>query len=166
MSCSSTGFPQPNLTTVLDLASQKQSNSLYLTLIQLLFSYAYESRTTQLDPSPESAWTLCILTPPFSALVSSTSTCNDFHTQDLKPILVSSYRRALAFPLYRSWELVDQCKKDVADLLSQGKRAVTRALLWIKNLLDHHEVYYVYSKVWVNDFCVWIQAYAVYVIQA
>lgn len=32
-----------------------------------------------------------------------------------------------------------------------------RCLLEMKDILDHHEVYYVYSKIWVNHFCVWIQ---------
>lgn len=30
----------------------------------------------------------------------------------------------------------------------------------MKKILDHHDVYYVYSKIWVEDFCVWAQAYA------
>lgn len=30
----------------------------------------------------------------------------------------------------------------------------------MKNILDHHDVYYVYSKVWLDDLCVWTQAYA------
>lgn len=37
---------------------------------------------------------------------------------------------------------------------------VVRCLLEVKDILDHHEVYYVYSKIWVDDFCVWTQAYA------
>jgi protein SHQ1 len=33
----------------------------------------------------------------------------------------------------------------------------------MKQILDHHEVYYVYSKVWVDDFCSWTQIYARFV---
>jgi len=29
----------------------------------------------------------------------------------------------------------------------------------LKHILDHHEVYYVYSKIWVDDLCVWLQGY-------
>lgn len=36
---------------------------------------------------------------------------------------------------------------------------MTRCLLGMKHVLDHHEVYYVYSKVWVDDYCVWTLAY-------
>lgn len=35
-----------------------------------------------------------------------------------------------------------------------------RCLLRMKDILDHHEVYYVYSKIWLDDFCLWISAYA------
>jgi protein SHQ1 len=33
----------------------------------------------------------------------------------------------------------------------------------MKKILDHHEVYYVYSKIWVDDFCSWTQSYARFV---
>jgi protein SHQ1 len=33
----------------------------------------------------------------------------------------------------------------------------------MKTILDHHDVYYIYSKIWVEDFCVWTQAYARFV---
>ncbi|KAJ7441545.1 hypothetical protein FB451DRAFT_1414561 [Mycena latifolia] len=36
--------------------------------VSILFSYAYETRTTLGDFTPESAWTICSLTPAFSAL--------------------------------------------------------------------------------------------------
>jgi protein SHQ1 len=37
-----------------------------------------------------------------------------------------------------------------------GKRAVVRCLLELKHILDHHDVYYIFSKIWVDDFLVWI----------
>lgn len=138
-----------------------------MTLLTLLFSYAYECRTTQHDPTPESAWTSGVLTPAFTALdpapYSADSAPPDLHAffaDELAATLSSSYRRALAFPLYRSWALAEQCRADVGELLESGKRVVVRCLLEMKHILDHHEVYYVYSKVWVDDFCVWTLAHA------
>jgi protein SHQ1 len=75
-----------------------------------------------------------------------------------------SYRRSLAFPLYRSWILAEACRMDIAQLLSNGKRTIVRCLLEMKNVLDHHEVYYVYSKIWLDDFCMWTLAYARYAV--
>ncbi|TFK55236.1 SHQ1-domain-containing protein [Heliocybe sulcata] len=153
------------------LATETQTYGLYLTLLSLLFSYAYESRTTQRDPTPESAWTICSLTPAFSALdpppyLPSCSPSEEersatrFSAPELASTFTASYRRALAFPLYRSWALVEACRSDVSSFLLAGKRTVTRCLLELKHILDHHDVYYVYSKIWVDDFCTWVQAYA------
>ncbi|KAF9476317.1 SHQ1-domain-containing protein [Pholiota conissans] len=145
------------------LATDIQTHDLYLTLITLLFSYAYDSRTSQHDPTPESAWTMGNLTPAFTALDSPQSTeysggPHVFPRMELVDALVPSYRRSLTFPLYRSFALAEKCRKDVAGFLQKGKRIVMRCLLEMKDIFDHHEVYYIYSKIWLDDFCVWIQA--------
>jgi len=82
---------------------------------------------------------------------------------ELSETLIPSYRRALAFPLYRSWVLADACKTDAARFLLRGTRTVLRCLLELRAILDAHEVYYVYSRIWLDDFCRWIQACARYV---
>ncbi|KAF9036572.1 SHQ1-domain-containing protein [Panaeolus papilionaceus] len=147
------------------LPSPQQTQDIYLTLATLLFAYFYDSRTTQHDPTPESAWTISILTPAFTALDPPHSThykggTHVFTDQELIEAIIPSYRRSLAFPLYRSWALSEKCREDTALILQKGKRAVTRCLLEMKDILDHHEVYYIYSKIWLHDFCVWIQAAA------
>ena len=153
---------------LLDLAVPLQVHNIYLLLVTLLFSYAYDARTTQLDPTPESAWTIGILTPAFSALDAppydtNPTTISDphkFSPSELTVTLMQSYRRSLAFPLYRSFAFAEACRVDVAHLLLKGKRTTIRCLLQIKHILDHHEVYYVYSKIWVDDLCVWLQVNA------
>lgn len=170
---------------MLDLASPQETRSLYLTLLTLLFAYAYDARTTQYDPTPESAWTIAALTPAFSALDSppypphpqgagGTDDSGDLDFGDdaaaleleLAETLVPSYRRVLAFPLYRSWALADACRADAARFLLRGTRTVLRCLLELRAILDTHEVYYVYSRIWLDDFCRWIQACARYVMRA
>jgi protein SHQ1 len=156
--------------TVTDLPTKSQQRNLYLTLLTLLFAYAYDRRTTQCDPTPESAWTICSLVPAFSALdpppygtaedVPLSIPTSELTDDDLASALTPSYRRSLAFPFYRSFAMADACRKDVAALLAKGRRMVARYLLEMKHILDHHEVYYVYSKIWLDDFCVWIQASA------
>jgi protein SHQ1 len=74
----------------------------------------------------------------------------------LHSALRTSYRRALAFPLYRSFALCQRIQQDVADVLLRGTRAVTRLLLSTKKILDGHDVYYVYSKIWLDDYCAWL----------
>jgi protein SHQ1 len=154
---------------VSDLLTAVQTHNLYLTLLTLLFSYCYDSRTTQHEPTTESPWTISILTPAFSALDpppydsnanEASSAPDTFASSEIISTLVPSFRRSLSFPLFRSFTLADECRKDVGRLLSRGKRTIFRCLLEMKDILDHHEVYYIYSKIWVADFCVWIQAYA------
>lgn len=144
-----------------------QERNLYLTLITLLFAYTYDKRTTMHDPTPESAWTICSLVPAFSALdpppytsatSNTTGACQSLFTnEELISTLATSYRRSLSFPLYRSFQLSEACRRDTASHMAQGKRMITRSLLEMKRVLDHHEVYYVYSRIWLDDFCVWIQ---------
>ncbi|KAL5511512.1 hypothetical protein ACEPAH_4729 [Sanghuangporus vaninii] len=143
------------------LVTPLQKHNLYLTLFTILFSYAYEMRTTENDPTPESAWTICSLTPAFSALDpapygSSTSSPSTFTPGELQETLVPSFRRALAFPLYRSFVLAERCLQDVSIILRHGTRATLRALLETKRILERHEVYYIYSKVWMEDYCRWV----------
>jgi protein SHQ1 len=154
-----------------DLTSPLQDHNLYLTLITFLFSYAYEARSTQQDFNPESAWTISILTPASAALdpppyenpagpPNTSLQPPNFSPSELVATLVPCYRRSLAFPLYRSFALAEACHADVVDFLLKGQRTVIRCFLEMKRVLDHHEVYYVYSKIWVDDFCVWLQTHA------
>jgi protein SHQ1 len=150
-----------------DLATPYQTHQLYLTLLTLLFAYAYESRTTQHEPTSESGWTISSLVPAFSALdpapyapIPHNATAETFDTLELVATFTASYRRALVFPLFRSFALTERCRADVAAFMLGGKRMVVRCLLELKDILDHHEVYYVYSKIWVEDFCLWVQAYS------
>ena len=153
---------------MIDLPTPEQTHHLYLTLLTLLFSHAYETRTTQHDPTSESAWTVAALTPAFSALDPSPygdaptapSEPTSFSAAELAATFATSYRRTLAFPLHRSFALAEACRADVAGVLAHGRRAVARCLLELKDILDRHDVYYVYSKIWVDDFCTWTAAYA------
>lgn len=75
----------------------------------------------------------------------------------MKDVLVSSYRRALTYPLYRNMALCDKVLQDVYIVIRLGKRAILKALLDMKYMFDHHDVYYIYSKIFLDDYCVWIQ---------
>jgi len=132
------------------LVNEYWSKILYNTLVSILFAFCYENRSNMNDPSSESAWTISALIPAFTALDVSSAT-------SLKESLRASYRRALAFPLYRSWKFCERCKLDVADILEGGTRTVLKYLLATKSILDQNDVYYVYSKIWLDDYCVWIQ---------
>ncbi|KAK5809819.1 SHQ1 protein-domain-containing protein [Linnemannia elongata] len=127
----------------------ENTKSAYLTLIDILFAYSYDLRTSEGDTSVETAWTICKLSPSIAAL-------DQFTT--LKETLLASFRRALAYPLNRNWNLAEKVLQDVYVILKLGRRGILRALLAIKDVLDHDDIYYIYSKMFVEDYCVWIQS--------
>ncbi|KAF9125029.1 hypothetical protein BGW39_007727 [Mortierella sp. 14UC] len=127
----------------------ENTKSTYLTLIDILFAYSYDLRASEGDTSVETAWTICKLSPSMAAL-------DQFTT--LKETLLASFRRALAYPLNRNWNLALKVLQDVYVILKLGRRGILRALLAVKEVLDHDDVYYIYSKMFIEDYCVWIQS--------
>lgn len=124
---------------------------IYIGLVAVLFASLYDSRTTQNDPTVESAWTITKLCPLLAALDDSFSTVHD--------VLKSCLVRAVSFPLYRHYDLACHVvRTDVYQTLRLGRRAVLRQLLAAKRILDTAgEPYYVYSRIWLDDYCNWVQ---------
>lgn len=120
----------------------------YLGLVDLMFAYSYNLRVTEGDNNVESVWCVGRISPTLSSLEQFTV---------LKDVLISSFRRALTYPLYRNFTLCEKILQDVYILFKLGKRAILKALIDMKELFDHHDVYYVYSKILLDDYCVWIQ---------
>ncbi|KAF9379577.1 Hsp90 cochaperone shq1 [Podila verticillata] len=127
----------------------ENAKSTYLGLIDILFAYSYDMRVTEGDANIETPWTICKLSATMAAL-------DQFTT--LKETLLAGFRRALAYPLNRNWNLAQKVLQDVYVILKLGKRGILRALLAIKDILDHDDIYYIYSKMFVEDYCVWIQS--------
>ncbi|KAJ2401881.1 hypothetical protein GGI23_001105 [Coemansia sp. RSA 2559] len=131
------------------LISQKQS--VYLGLVDILFAYSLDFRTNLGEHTVESVWAIGAVSSLFSNL-------EQFST--LRDVVVASFRRGLAYPLYRNWELCEKALEDVYVILKLGRRVVLKTMLEIKGLFDHHDVYYVYSKIFIDDYCVWLQTSA------
>ena len=144
-----------NLLRYSDLVDDARNKQLHTTLVSILFAYMYDARVTGHDPTSESAWTICALTPCFVALV-------DHDT--VSATLIASYRRALAWPLYRSFALCNKVQADVASLLERGVKATLQALLEMLHILAGHEAYYVYAKIWIEDYCVWLVRHARWIV--
>lgn len=121
---------------------------LLIGLVDLLFGYAYDVRTTLGDATVESGWTMCKLSAQLSWL-------DELHTLD--DAWRSCMRRALTYPLYRSWALACKVWKDVKVLLKLGRRAVLRALLAMRHTLDRSEQRRLLARVYLDDYCVWLQ---------
>ncbi|KAJ3044288.1 Hsp90 cochaperone shq1 [Rhizophlyctis rosea] len=122
--------------------------SIYLGLVDLLFAYCYNHRTTEGENTVESCWTICKLSAILSCFETSTS---------LPQTLQTSIRRSLTYPLYRSFALSKRIIEDVAVLFKLGKRAILKALLEVREILATDEVGSVMRGLWVDDYCVWVQ---------
>ncbi|KAI9102735.1 SHQ1 protein-domain-containing protein [Phlyctochytrium arcticum] len=133
----------PNKQYLLD-----DEKSTYLGLVDIIFAYCYNHRTTEGENTVESPWTV--------AKLSSTLACfESFH--GLREVIVACIRRSLAYPLYRNFALALRCLEDVAVMFKLGKRSLLSGLLEVKRLIGGDDRMYVLSRLWLDDYCVWIQ---------
>ncbi|XP_066283636.1 protein SHQ1 homolog isoform X2 [Branchiostoma lanceolatum] len=117
-------------------------------LVDILFAYCYNNRTTEGEDNVESAWTVCKLSATLSWLESFSN---------LREAVLSSCRRSLSFPLYRSWALTMAVLQDTRDIITAGRRHVVRCLLQIHRLLSADENKYILNDLYITDYCVWVQ---------
>ncbi|KAJ2449491.1 hypothetical protein GGF42_004758 [Coemansia sp. RSA 2424] len=148
-------FTDKENATMLDLPRKvhlvSDRQAIYLGLVDILFAYSLDHRINQGDSTVESLWTI-------GAVSSTLSNLEQFSA--LRPTLVACFRRALSYPLYRNWELCEKTLEDVYVLFKLGLRAIIKVMLEIKLMFDHHDIYYVYSKLYLDDYCVWLQTAA------
>ncbi|CAG8833511.1 46429_t:CDS:2, partial [Gigaspora margarita] len=111
----------------------------------------YNHRIYEGEITVESAWTIGKLSPTISCL-------EEFNS--LEETIIALFRRSLAYPWRRNFELSEKCLGDVYILLKLGRRAILKVLLEMKDIFDHHDIYYVYSNIWLDDYCIWCQTKA------
>lgn len=97
-------------------------------LVQVLFAYLYEAHVSMDDPSPESAWTLIKLSRSLSCFASPMAPGESLHD-----VLIGCYRRALTYPLYRSWTLCERVRSEMVTLL-QGDDAPARVVAALQDI--------------------------------
>ncbi|RIA98554.1 SHQ1 protein [Glomus cerebriforme] len=133
------------------LLENVELESIYYGLVDLLFAYSYNYRVFEGECTVESPWMIGKISPTISCLEQFNS---------IEDTMIALYRRSLAYPWYRNYELTKKCQEDVYDLLKLGKRAILKVLLELKDLFDHHDIYYIYSKILLDDYCIWSQTKA------
>jgi len=130
----------------------EQHRSAKLTLLELLFSYVYDHRTTDGDPTVESSWTIMILSPSLSWL-------ENYHPpyDDIPNVLRWCIRRSLIYPYLRSYDLAIMVVQDVSTILMKGRRVVIRCLLQLRKIMEKSEVHYLFNKLYVDPLIEWVQ---------
>jgi hypothetical protein len=154
----------------LDLIDNPQS--IYLGLVDILYAWCYNHRTTSGENTVESRWTIRKLSSSFSFLdvsknqkgkvsISVLFFCPLYFFQTfhrLRDVIISGTRRSLTFPLYRHWNLSIKLWEDVIILLKLGKRALIRCFLEIERIFESDDFGSYHSRLYIQDYCLWLQS--------
>jgi len=129
---------------------QKQTRMIYSGLVEIIFSYCYISRSFYGEMEPEASWIIAKISPMLSWLNVSSSP---------REALVNCFRRALMFPLYRSFSLCAASHQDTIKIIS-NRVFITKLLLHIRTLFNRREPYYLLNQLYIDDYIIWIQSRA------
>lgn len=130
----------------------EQRCSAFLTLIDILFAYAYDHRTTDGDPTVESSWTVMILT-------SSLSWLDNFNPpyDSIIDVIRWNIRRSLIYPYLRVFTLSRKVVDDVCRIIMGGRRRILRCLLQVHRIMERSECHYLFNKLYIDPLIGWIQ---------
>lgn len=131
------------------LLEKAEEMGVYLGLVDILYAYAYNHRTTEGETHCESGWTICKISATLSWLEVFAS---------IQDVMKSCFRRSLSYPLYRHWKLNQKVLEDVVHLLKCGPRRLLKILLEIRGILMDQDCRYVLNDLYITDYCVWIQS--------
>lgn len=131
-----------------------QTRSLLLSLLDILYAYAYDHRTTMGEPTCESSWTVAFLSPTLSWLEKYVPPYDSS-----KDVVQWCIRRALIYPYIRNFDFCSQVVlQDVIRILDQGRRTVVRCLLQLHTIFEKSEVHYLHNKLYIDPFISWVQS--------
>jgi protein SHQ1 len=130
-----------------------EENRLLISLTDILFAYCYDSRITLEEPNVESAYTISRLSSTLSWLDSYIGESDEIMTS-----IKSFCRRSLIYPYIRSWDLTCKILGDVSVIFSLGKRCILKVLLKLRSIFEHTDTHYLLNKLYLDDYCVWIQS--------
>ncbi|XP_054262812.1 protein SHQ1 homolog [Macrosteles quadrilineatus] len=130
------------------LLSREDKTGVWLSLVDIVFAYAYNHRTTLGENNVESAWTINKLSATLSWFANFSS---------LHGVTVSCIRRSLTFPLYRNWDLAKLVLKDTISIFKLGRRRVLKCLVEVHSMFAASEPRYLLNQLYINDYCIWLQ---------
>jgi len=133
--------------------SNDQLKSLLLSLMDILFAYAYDHRLTTGDPTCESSWTIVTLSPTLCWFECYLPTFDSICC-----VLQWSIRRSLIYPYIRNYNFAaSQIVQDVFDIIIGGRRTILRCLLHIRDIMEKSEFHYLLNKLYIDPYIKFIQ---------
>lgn len=118
-------------------------------LVDILFGFCYDKRTTLNESTVESSWTINKLS----------STMSWFCTfKDLNETLSTCYRRVLIYPIFRNFDLCHKVKSDLISLLKRGKMFVIKCFIEIHQMFNtSNDARYILNQLYIKDYLVFLQ---------
>lgn len=131
------------------LLTKSEYRQVMLGLVDILFGYCYDKRTTLNESTVESSWTINKL----SSLLSWFSTF-----KDVDEVLRACYRRALIFPIFRNFELCHKVKNDLVTLLKRGKKFTIKCMIEIHQMFNtSNDARYILNQLYIKDYLIFLQ---------
>ncbi|XP_059050548.1 protein SHQ1 homolog [Achroia grisella] len=131
------------------LLSKNEYKQVLYGLIDILYGYCYDKRTTLNESTVESSWTI-------NKLSSTLSWFCAFN--NVQETLISCYRRALIYPIFRNFELCEKVKNDVVTLFRKGKKFVIKCVIEIyKMFTTSNDARYILNQLYIQDYLIFLQ---------
>lgn len=131
------------------LLSKTEYKQVLYGLVDILYGYCYDKRSTLNESTVESGWTINKLS----------STLSWFCTfNDMRQVLIASYRRALIYPIFRNFQLCIKVKNDLVSLFRKGKKFVVKCMIEIYQMFNaSNDARYILNQLYIKDYLVFLQ---------
>ncbi|CAK1541084.1 unnamed protein product [Leptosia nina] len=131
------------------ILTKKEHKQIFLGLIDILYGFCYDRRSTLNECTVESSWTI-------NKLSSTLSWFCVFN--DMKEVLIACYRRALTYPIFRNFELCEKVKKDLVSLLRKGKKVIIKSMINIHRMFNtSNDARYILNQLYISDYLIFLQ---------
>ncbi|CAK5099063.1 unnamed protein product [Meloidogyne enterolobii] len=131
--------------------SKEINEKIALSLVDIVFGFAYDFRTTLGEHSVESGWTISKLSPSLTFLVK---------WSNIQEAISSTIRHSLVLPMIRNWELSLKVMLDVGTIIENGRSSILHVLLTCRRIFNKSggEFRYLLNQLFIDDLCLWIQS--------
>lgn len=131
------------------ILSKSEHTQVLLGLVDILYGYCYDKRTTLNESTVESSWTI-------NKLSSTLSWFCIF--KDVKQTLIACYRRALIYPIFRNFELCNKVMEDLVSLFRKGKKFLIKCIIDIHQMFNtSNDARYILNQLYIKDYLVFLQ---------
>lgn len=128
--------------------TELQVNYCHCCLIDILYAYCYDKRTTQFEGSSESGWTIIKL---------AASLCWLDAFKEPQEALISAFRRSIIYPLYRNFDLSQVILTDLKELLGLGEKYIVKCLIEMYQIfLEGDCCRYIINNLFIKDYIIYI----------